>query len=117
MSAIFDSILVVLFTFLSIAVILYLSYFATKVLGTRTAKFTASKCMQVVDRLVVAQDKSILIVRADKKYYMLSLSSSDIRLIKELEDFDEATLSGSVEQGMNLDFKGVLRERLLSKKK
>lgn len=75
--------------------------------------------MKIVDTLVVAQDKSIVILKADNKYYLLSVSQTDIKLITELEGFDESNVI-SVSEGSvyeNIDFKNVLTQLLPKKKK
>ncbi|MPM79859.1 hypothetical protein SDC9_126901 [bioreactor metagenome] len=76
--------------------------------------------MKIVDTLVISQDKSIVILKADNKYYLLSVSPTDIKLITVMEEFDEnnatvmPTNSNTFE---NLDFKSILTQLLPNTKK
>ena len=45
--------------------------------------------MKIIDVLAMAQDKSIIILKTNEKYYLLSVSNTEIKLIKELDDFKE----------------------------
>ncbi|MCI1930543.1 MAG: flagellar biosynthetic protein FliO [Clostridia bacterium] len=75
--------------------------------------------MKIVDRLSITQDKSIVILKAGGKFYLLAVSPSDIKLITELEEFDEnslAVINDSNIQG-NLDFKSILNQIFPTRKK
>ena len=43
--------------------------------------------MNVVDRIMLGQNKYIAIAEISNKYYLLSITERDINIIKELEDF------------------------------
>lgn len=43
--------------------------------------------MNVVDRIVLGQNKYMAIAEISNKYYLLSITERDINIIKELEDF------------------------------
>lgn len=106
-------------TLFSVILILFLSYWFTKYIGTKTMKIRASGHMQIVDRLSISQDKSIVILKVEKKYYLLSLSQSGIHLIKELDDIDEHTFQDmEVMHGKKeYDFKDVFSQYFPYKKK
>ncbi|MFV0314200.1 MAG: FliO/MopB family protein [Anaerotignum sp.] len=109
----------IVFTFVSVIAILFLSYWLTKYIGTKTMRHTTSKHMEIVDRLPITQDKSVIILKAEKKYYLLSLSQNDIRLIKELTDVDEdafQVVDETQTQG-EFDFKTVLTQYFPNKNK
>ncbi len=75
--------------------------------------------MQIVDRLPISQDKSILILKVEKNYYLLSLSQNGIMLIKELENIDGQAFQDMEELHgkMEFDFKEVLSQYFTNKKK
>ena len=109
----------IFFTFLAVVLILFLSYWFTKYIGVRAMKNRNSRHMQIVDRLSISQDKSILVLKVEKNYYLLSLSQSGLSLIKELENIDEDAFQDMPEmQGkMEHDFKEVLSQYFTNKKK
>jgi len=75
--------------------------------------------MKVVDRLVITQDKSIIVLKADNKYYLLAVSPTDIKLITELDEYNENNtapeISGNIYQ--NIDFKSILFQYFPNKRK
>lgn len=46
--------------------------------------------MNIVDRMVVGQNKCLAIAEIAEKYYLISITEKDISIIKELEDFKPA---------------------------
>lgn len=75
--------------------------------------------MEIVDRMPISQDKSVLILKVEKNYYLLSLSQSGIGLIKELENVDEQTFQNMDEdQSKNeYNFKDVFSQYFANKNK
>lgn len=75
--------------------------------------------MKIVDTLVIAQDKSVVILKADHKYYLLSVSQADVKLITELEEFDEDNAVPVRDSSIyeNAEFKNILAQLLPKKKK
>lgn len=76
--------------------------------------------MKIVDTLVISQDKSIVILKADNKFYLLSVSPTDIKLITVMEEFDEnnvTVIPDSSNTFENLDFKNILTQLLPNKRK
>ncbi|WP_312047340.1 FliO/MopB family protein [Anaerotignum sp.] len=106
-------------TFLSVILILFLSYWFTKYVGTKTMKFRASQHMEIVDRLSISQDKSVVVLKVQKNYYLLSLSPNGVGLIKELDNIDEEAFQ--ITEGLHskgeYDFREVLSQYLPGKKK
>lgn len=99
-------------TFLSVILILFLSYWFTKYVGTKTMKPRSSAHMEIVDRLAISQDKSIIILKVEKNFYLLSLSQNGIGLIKELEGIEEDLFRdmGESQGQMEHDFKDVINQ-------
>lgn len=75
------------FTLVIVILILYFSYVTTKWIGGKAIGSRGSQYMKILDTLAVTQDKSVIILQADKKHLLLSVSPTDIKLITELEDF------------------------------
>lgn len=83
----FTDMIPIIFTFVIVVLILYFSYITTKWIGSKAISSRGSKYMKILDTLAVTQDKSVIILEADKKYLLLSVSPTDIKLITELENF------------------------------
>lgn len=75
--------------------------------------------MEIVDRLSISQDKSIVVLKVQKNYYLLSLSPNGVGLIKELDNIDEGSFQ--ITEGLHskgeYDFREVLSQYLPGKKK
>ncbi len=64
---------------------IYLSYLFSKYISLGASKFNATKYMNIVDRLAVGQDRMILILELGEKYYLTSVTSQNIQILKELD--------------------------------
>lgn len=75
--------------------------------------------MEIVDRLSISQDKSVVVLKVQKNYYLLSLSQNGVGLIKELDNLDEeAFQTGEDFQSHGeYNFKEVLSQYLPGRKK
>jgi len=82
------------FIFVIVVLILYFSYVTTKWIGGKAVLSRGSKYMKIEDTLAITQDKSIVILQADKKHLLLSVSPTDIKLITELENFVPQSMDG-----------------------
>lgn len=68
--------------------ILYGAYYFSKAVASYSNGFSKSKYMETVDKLTIARDKSIAIVRIGKKNILLGISGDGLKLIQELEEED-----------------------------
>jgi len=75
--------------------------------------------MEIVDRLPISQDKSVVIMKVEKNYYLLSLSQNGIGLIKELDDINEEVFQSEedFQSKKEHDFKDVLSQYFTNRKK
>lgn len=71
--------------------ILYLSYLFTKILGQRIGIKHGKKCMQMLDRLPIGQDKSVAVIQIGKRYYLIGIASAQITFLAELAEEDIQT--------------------------
>ena len=65
--------------------------------------------MNIVDRMVVGQNKLLAIAEITNKYYLLSITEKDISIIKELEDFQ---LKPEEEKTEMIEFNRILNNFL-----
>ncbi len=99
-----------------VAVVIYLSYLFSRYISIGAAKFNAAKYMNIVDRLAVGQDRMLLIIELGEKYYLTSVTSQNIQILKEL-DKEELKEIKPVKNTLNQDgnFKSTFQSLLASK--
>ena len=88
----------IIFTFVIVVLILYFSYVTTKWIGSKAISSRGSKYMKILDTLAVTQDKSIIVLQAEKKFLLLSVSPTGITLVTELEDFVPESIDLELEE-------------------
>lgn len=102
---------VILGTLLGIALILYLAYISTKLLGRKLSVRNGSgRKLKIVDSVSVGQGKLLIIVKAGEKTFLVGAASESINLISELESDDFADEETPPENGM--DFKTAFKKVL-----
>lgn len=47
-------------------------------------RYQASSCMKVIDRVIIGQDKSLMIVQIGERYCLIGVAQSGIQLLMEL---------------------------------
>lgn len=82
---------------IGIIAVLYLTYYCTKWLSTKSSIALKSKYMNVRDRLMLGQNSFIAIVEIDSKHYLIGITEKDIKILKELDNFQP--LPDDVESG------------------
>ena len=76
----------VIFTFIGVVLIIYLSYLASKYIGTGLNKSSSSRYMRLVDQITMGQDRHIAIVQVSGKYLLLGITGSQINVLSEIQD-------------------------------
>ena len=102
---------IVLGTLLGIAVILYLAYISTKLLGRKiSVRSSSGRKLKILDSVSVGQGKSLIIVKAGEKTFLVGAASESINLISELDSSEYAEDETPSESGM--DFKTAFKKVL-----
>lgn len=65
--------------------------------------------MNIVDRIVIGQNKYLAIAEITNKYYLLSITEKDVNVIKELDDFQ---LKHEEEKTEVMDFSSIINKFL-----
>lgn len=47
-------------------------------------RYQTSSCMKVIDRVIIGQDKSLMIVQIGERYCLIGVAQSGIQLLMEL---------------------------------
>lgn len=76
-----------LLSLLGIILILFSTYYSTKWLSTKTNLTMRSRYMNIVDKIMLGQNKFLAIAQICNKYYLISITEKNINIINELEDF------------------------------
>lgn len=104
--------------FITIAVvifILYLSYLFSKYMAVGAIKLNQSKHIKIIDKMVLGQDKMIVIVQIGKKFFLIGVASSNIQMITELSE-EEIISYEKEETQISANFKEIF-SKMKSKKK
>ena len=71
----------------SFVLVLLLAYFTTKILAKSKIIGIKGKNIQVIERVMLSNDKQLLIVKLNDKYYFLSSDKNNVNLLDKLEEF------------------------------
>lgn len=118
MIEIFKGMIPLLLAIIGVAIVIYLSYLFSKFISVGASKINAAKYMNVVDRLAVGQDRLLMILEIGEKYYLTSVTTQNIQILKELEK-DELIEKNIEKTNFMQDgaFKKTFQGILASKKK
>ena len=90
-----DGIIPLIVAFIAVGVILYLSYLFSRYLAVGAAKINKSKYIKIIDRVVLGQDRLLLIAKIGEKHYLIGSASQSIHILTELDEnglFDTSTI-------------------------
>ena len=73
-----------------IALVLVLTYYATRWYAGRMGPAVSGKNIRVIDRVSLSNNAALVIACVCGKYYLLGMSEHGVTLIRELEDFEES---------------------------
>ncbi len=86
-----------------------LTYYGTRWISAKTNLASRSRYMNIVDRIVIGQNKYLAIAEITNKYYLLSITEKDVNIIKELDDFQ---LKHEEEKPEVMDFNSIISKFL-----
>ena len=98
-------ILSLLFSLAAIGLVLFLCYKGSKFMAGKVNAITSSSNVKILERALLGQDKGLAVIEVCKKYYLIGFSSTNIDILKELDDYVPA--EPTVPQ---LDFLGALKD-------
>ena len=100
----------VIFTFIAVVLIIYLSYLVSKYIGTGLNKSGSSRYMRLVDQITMGQDRHIAIIQVSNKFFLVGITAGQISVLSELQDEELLPLAPDIsEVGANaLDFKAMM---------
>ncbi len=76
----------VLITLVVLCAVFFFSYYASRFIGKRAKNAQKGKYMQVVDKLALGMDKSIVLVQVGRGYMLVGMSKNNIELLWASQD-------------------------------
>lgn len=104
----------ILYAILMLSLCLALFYVVMRFFGNKLTYGKGLGNMQVIDRIIIEREKSLVIVKIQERYFLLGVANSTITKLEELHDFEPAQ-----QPPVNNDFTSILSEnmsKLLHKK-
>ncbi len=100
--------------------VIYLSYVFSKYMAKGMNKLGSAKYIDVIDRMILGQDKSLAIIQIGEKYYLISMTNSNISMMKEIlpEDLMEINnLEEKISTSKSIKgFRDLLKENIYKEK-
>jgi len=99
----------------AVGAVLYLSYLFSRYLAVGAAKMNKSRNIKVIDRVVLGQDRMLLITKIGGKHYLIGSSSHSIQILTELDSKDIVDVSYPENTFGSTPFKDTLKGMLAKK--
>ena len=96
---------------LGFGVVIVLAYISTKYLGSKySVRNSKSENIKIIERLPVAQDKSLMIIKSAGKTLLIGVTAQHIEMITELDE--DMIVSADENSSGNQDFYSVLKNSI-----
>lgn len=105
-----------LLALVAVGAVLYLSYLFSRYLAVGAAKMNKSRNIKVIDRVVLGQDRMLLITKIGEKHYLIGSSSHSIQILAELDSKDIVDVPYLENISGNIPFKDTLKGMLAKNK-
>ncbi len=106
----FEAIISGIGSLIVVALIMYLAYFVSKNIGRIPSMKNSSGNMQVIDRIMIGQDRALLIVKVAQSYLLVSSAQNSITILKELNEENLVLTQADSINFEKLDFKEILEK-------
>lgn len=71
----------------AIVLVLYLCYKASRFMAGKVNSISSSNNVKIHERALLGQDKGLAVIEVCGKFYLIGFSSTNIDLLKELDDY------------------------------
>ncbi len=102
-----NDIITVISTLVMVVLVLFFTYYATRYIGKVGGIKRQSRYIEIVDRVPLAQDKSIAIIQVGEKKFLVGIASQQISLLQELDELDLVPLEAPQVQSDLINFKDI----------
>lgn len=83
-----ESVLTILSAIFAMVFVLLLAYFSTKWIGNKFSVNQSSKIIKVLDRVMISQDKCLIVVRAGEKTMLVAMTDNAVVNLCELDNLE-----------------------------
>lgn len=97
---------------LGVALIIALAYWSTKWLSKKAQGITSGNYITVLERVVIGQDKLLVMIELNKTVYLLGIAGQSINTICS---FDANSMEHRDLPAQNADFNNILKDILKNK--
>lgn len=104
--------LTLFYSVLTVAAVLLLAYWCSRMLARQWLKSSASGSLQILEQLQVGQDRRILLLKIGEKNYLIGVSQAGIQLLTEVEGEFEARMAPAVPETFSPPFRDFVRRYL-----
>lgn len=102
-----EALIPMLLALIAVFAVIYLSYVFSRYLAVNAGKMSGAQYMRIIDRLMLGQDKMVVIVQIGTTYYIAGVTPQSIQILKELEGEDLIEMSNK--EGNQMAFSGNLQ--------
>lgn len=110
----FSDFLPLLFSLVAIVAVLYLSYKLSKYLAKKVSVASGSNNIKVLERAALGQDKGLAVVEICDKYYLIGFSTNDIKILKDLPEYQPVLQSSEPKDFLNI-LKDTVKSKMVTK--
>ncbi|MHC1724178.1 MAG: flagellar biosynthetic protein FliO [Aminipila sp.] len=118
MIRILGTIIPLILALLAVVAVIYLSYIFSKYVALGASKMSGTRYMRVVDRMMLGQDKMMMIVQIGDSYYLTGVTSQNVQIIKELSGEELIEMQATVQPTpfqQVVSFKSALQKHMNKK--
>jgi len=108
-----DGIIALILALVAVGAVLYLSYLFSRYLAVGASKVNKSKYVRIIDRVVLGQDRMMLVAEIGGKYYLIGSTAQSIQILTELEEDDirEIRFAPQPEGSFRETLKGLMTKK------
>jgi flagellar biosynthetic protein FliO len=104
------------FSVIGIVLILLLAYYSRRFLLKKTSSFMGSKNIKIVDRVMIGQDKYIMVIDIYNSKYIIAVSGQQITMLKDLGEISDNERGQEETAYPTAVFSNIFKEQLLQVK-
>ncbi len=105
-----EGIITALGTLLIVIAVLFAAWWVTRKIAGSGQFGGRSRYMKIIDRMPVAQDRFLVLVRLGEKVYLLGVASSEITFLAEMEGEPDPLQESEQTAPVPMDFRELMKK-------
>lgn len=102
---------------LTVAIVLLLAYWCSRLLARQWVRGSGSANLQIIEQIQIGQNQRLLLLKAGKTNYLIGVSQSGVQMLAEVEGEFQAAEAFKPEPLTQLPFRDVLDKYLTGHQK